>query len=89
MQQEELEQDTNDGAQSTPPPGGAAVGRGGAPSLSVVPVSSDDRIDDVALQFLHQSLLARTEEEKAREDAEVKELEEVVAQRMQRLEARS
>ena len=59
----------------------------GAPSLSVVLVS-DDRIDDATLQFLlHQSLLAHAEEEeKAREEAEVMELEEVVAQWMQRLE---
>ena len=59
----------------------------GPPSLTVVPVS-DDRIDDAALQFLlQQSLLASAEEEeeKAREEAEVKELEEKVAKRMQRV----
>ena len=58
----------------------------GAPLLVAVPVS-DDRIDDAALQFLlQQCLLALAEEEEnAREEAEVKELEEVVAKRMQRL----
>ena len=58
----------------------------GAPSLTVVPVS-DDRIDDAALQFLlQQSLLARAEEEeKAREEAEVKELEDDLVLREQRL----
>ena len=59
----------------------------GAPSLTVVPVS-DDRIDDAALQFLlQQSLLARAEEEeeKAREVAVVKELEEDLVLREQRL----
>ena len=46
------------------------------PSLAVVPVS-DGRIDDAALQFfLQQPLLARAEEEEAREEAVVKELEE-------------
>ena len=47
---------------------------------------SDDKIDAAALQFLLQeSLLARAEEEeeKAREEAEVKELEEKVARVMQ------
>ena len=58
----------------------------GAPSLTVVLVS-DDRIDDAALQFLlQQSLLARAEEEeKAREEAEVKELEDDLVLREQRL----
>ena len=64
------------------------VGYGAArpPSLTVVPVS-DDRIDDAALQFfLQQSLLARAEEEEqAREEAEVKELEDHVAPKEGRL----
>ena len=56
------------------------------PSLTVVPVS-DDRIDDATLQFLlQQSLLARAEEEEqAREEAEVKELEDDVALKEGRL----
>ena len=58
----------------------------GAPSLAVVLVS-DDRIDDAALQvLLQQFLLARAEEEeKAREVAVVKELEEDLVLREQRL----
>ena len=58
----------------------------GAPSLTVVPVSND-RIDDAAMQFLlQQSLLARAEEEeKAREESEVKVLEDDLVLREQRL----
>ena len=56
----------------------------GAPSLTVVLVS-DDRIDDAALRFLlQQSLLARAEEEE-REEAVVKELEDDLVLREQRL----
>ena len=66
-------------------PGGsrAAVGRGSHGRLRGCRAS----LDDAALQFLlQQSLLARAEEEEqAREEAEVQELEQVVAQRMQRL----
>ena len=87
-------------ARSSPPPAGAAgtclrsQGRRrqsrsvtwlpGLP-LAVVPVSVD-RIDDAALQFLLlQSHLARAEEEKAREEAVVNELEEELVVRERRL----
>ena len=47
---------------------------------------SDDRVDDAALQFLlQQSLLARAEEEKAREEVEVRLLEERVVVKEQYL----
>ena len=60
-----------------------------APSLAVVLVS-DMMHDDATVQFLlQQSLLARAqeEEEEAREQEEVKWLEEAVVTKMQRLEA--
>ena len=45
-------------------------------------------MDDATVQFLlQQSLLARAQEEEAREHVEVKRLEEAVVTRMQRLEA--
>ena len=70
------------------PQAAATVGHvaAGAPSLTAVLVS-DDRIDDATMQFLlQQSLLARAEEEeKAREEAEVKELEDDLVLREQRL----
>ena len=68
--------------QPTPPPGSRrSPGRGrvaaGPPSLVVAPVAVHDDVDAATVQFfLHQSFLARAaEEEKAREEAEVKMLE--------------
>ena len=97
-QQEEVEHETHDGlrAQNTPPPGtrppwveAVTVGYVAAapPSLVVSLVAEHDNVDQATVQFLlQQSLLAHAEEEeKAREEAEVKELEKKVDRMMEQL----